>query len=187
MQEFIHPYINFILTGLIIFVGGIFQNIINRVLKKIAIRFNFDTNRRKVTSKIISLAIFLLVAIVLFGLWGVDKDKLTIYITSILTILGVAFFAQWSHLSNISAGVILYFNHPIRIGDTVTLKAESPQIVGRITDIGLFFSTIKTPDDERIMVPNSMFLQSIVSVSDGPQAVKSEEEAESAVLEEKLS
>ncbi len=183
-EQFIGPYFKFILSVAIISFGGILQKLINGVMKKIAIKFNFDTNRRKVTSKIIGLGIYLLVAIVLFGLWGVDKDKLGIFITSILTILGVAFFAQWSHLSNISAGVILYFNHPVKIGDTIIIKNVTPPVEGRISDIGLYFSTIKTQDNERIMVPNSTFLQSIVSVLDNPVHSQTEEDAEDRLVGE---
>ncbi len=172
------PYLNVILTTVVILLAGLFQNVIYRILKRMAIRYNFDENRRKVISKISSLTIFVMACVIVFGIWGVDKDQVGIYITSIVTILGVAFFAQWSHLSNISAGVILYFNHPVKMGDRVTLKSESNPLSGIIKDIGLFFTTLKTDDNERILIPNSSFLQSIVSVQDGtptPSEITEEE------------
>ncbi len=180
------PYLNLIITIVIISLAGLLQNVTGRMLKRMAIKFNFDENRRKVTSKIISLAIFILAAVIIFGLWGVDQDKVALYVTSIITILGVAFFAQWSHLSNISAGVILYFNHPLRIGDTVTFKNDSNPIQGRIADIGLFFTTLKTPEGERILIPNSNFIQSIVSVSESTTDNHSEQDEETPIPAEVL-
>jgi len=42
-------------------------------------------------------------------IWDISFEGLSIYFASIFTIIGVAFFAQWSMLSNITASVILFF------------------------------------------------------------------------------
>jgi small-conductance mechanosensitive channel len=82
-----------------------------------------------------------------------------VYISSFLTILGVAFFAQWSILSNVTAGLILYINYPVKIGDTITILEKDNSITGEIRDIGAFFITLKTPEKELITVPNAIVLQ----------------------------
>ena len=92
-------------------------------------------------------------------IWGVDEQQLLIYISSFLTILGIAFFAQWSILSNITAGIILFVNYPVKIGDKITILEKDHNIDGEIKDIGAFFITLKTDKNEFITVPNSIILQ----------------------------
>ena len=82
-----------------------------------------------------------------------------VYISSFLTILGIAFFAQWSILSNITAGLILYINYPVKIGDSITVLEKDNNVSGEIKDIGAFFITLKTKEGELITMPNAMILQ----------------------------
>jgi small-conductance mechanosensitive channel len=100
-------------------------------------------------------------------IWGVDEKQLLIYITSFLTILGIAFFAQWSILSNITAGIILFINYPVKIGDTITIlvKDSANNITGEIRDIGAFFITLRIPGKDLITLPNSIILQNNIMYS----------------------
>jgi small-conductance mechanosensitive channel len=82
-----------------------------------------------------------------------------------LAVLGIAFFAQWSLLSNITAGIILFFNHPLKIGDTITIFDKDFNIAGKITNIGLFFMHIRNESNEKITIPNSILLQKMVIIN----------------------
>jgi small-conductance mechanosensitive channel len=117
--------------------------------------------------KIISILIYITVIVVVAFIWGVDEKQLLIYITSFLTILGIAFFAQWSILSNITAGIILFINYPVKIGDTITIleKDSANNITGEIRDIGAFFITLRTPGKDLITLPNSIILQNNIMYS----------------------
>lgn len=57
----------------------------------------------------------ILVAISLIVIWGVETKDILFTVSSIATVIGVAFFAQWSILSNITSGMILFFSFPFRI------------------------------------------------------------------------
>ena len=82
-----------------------------------------------------------------------------VYVSSFLTILGIAFFAQWSILANITAGLILYINYPVKIGDTITILEKGNNITGVINDIGAFFITLTVEDGDLITLPNTVILQ----------------------------
>jgi len=97
----------------------------------------------------------------------VDEKQLLIYIFYLLTILGIASFLQWSLLSNITAGIILYRNYPVKIGDSVTIL-ENNNITGEIKDIGAFFISLKTTERELITIPNSVILQKNIKYSPQP-------------------
>ncbi|MEX2588603.1 MAG: mechanosensitive ion channel domain-containing protein, partial [Chitinophagales bacterium] len=80
----------------------------------------------------------------------------------VLTIIGIALFAQWSHLSNITSGVIIFFNHPLKLDDTVSIIDKDYEVEGRISDIGLFFVKLKTKQGEEVLMPNNIFLQKMI-------------------------
>ncbi|WP_405611320.1 mechanosensitive ion channel family protein [Polaribacter sp. Asnod1-A03] len=149
-----------IITSVAIFIVAFFVRLlITNSLKRIQIKFGFQEARILVTNKIITVLIYITVIVFISFLWGVDEKQLLIYVSSFLTILGIAFFAQWSILSNITAGVILYINYPVKIGDSITVLEKDNNITGEIKDIGAFFITLKTPEKDLITLPNSIILQ----------------------------
>jgi small-conductance mechanosensitive channel len=105
--------------------------------------------------------IFLSISVIFISLiWGVNQSDLVVFIGSILTLLGVAFFAQWSILSNITASLILFFNHPVRLNDSILiLESKDYVIEGKVINIGLFFTTLQTDEAEEITLPNNIFIQ----------------------------
>lgn len=159
------PYrLQLILTIVLIVLLAIIQvfirHSINRALKK----FHFSFQRRRITIKILNLFVFLIVIIALTAIWGIEREKLMLFISSVLTIMGIAFFAQWSILSNITAGLILFFNHPMKLGDYIKVLEKDFVIEGKIDDITFFFVHILTPDGDHITIPNSVVLQKNLSI-----------------------
>jgi small-conductance mechanosensitive channel len=158
-----------IITSVAIFIVAIFTRLlITNSLKKIQTKFGFQKARIIVTNKITTVLIYITVIVIISFLWGVDEKQLLIYVSSFLTILGIAFFAQWSLLSNITAGLILFINYPVKIGDTITILEKDNNITGEIKDIGAFFITLKTPEKELITIPNSVILQKNIKYSPQP-------------------
>ncbi len=149
-----------LLWSIVIVVTAFFTRLfITKSLKKIQLKFGFQQVRIIVTNKIISILIYVSTIVIVAFTWGVDEEQLLIYVSSFLTILGIAFFAQWSILSNITAGIILFINYPVKIGDTITILEKDNNITGEIRDIGAFFITLRTPNKELITMPNSVILQ----------------------------
>lgn len=149
-----------IVLGALLIIRFITKHSINRALKK----FHFSLQRRRMTIKVLNFFLITSAIISLLGIWGIEKEKLVLFISSVLTIIGVAFFAQWSILSNITAGFILYFNHPMKLGDYIKVLEKDFIIEGYIDDITFFFVHIKTNDNQRITIPNSIVLQKNISV-----------------------
>jgi small-conductance mechanosensitive channel len=79
------------------------------------------------------------------------------FITSVLAVIGIALFAQWSILSNISSALIIFISHPVKLGESITIIDKEFDITGRVSDIGLFYVIMKTETDEKIMIPNNLF------------------------------
>ena len=153
-------------TIVVIILAGAVQLFFNKVIGKTLKKHNFSRQRRKVIVRITNLMILISVIILVSGLWGVNTASLLAYSTTILSVIGIAFFAQWSILSNITASLILFFNHPMQIGSNVSIMEKDFTIEGQIEDISFFFMHIKTTDGENLTIPTSMVLQRIVIVKD---------------------
>ena len=150
-----------ILVALLVVVNLIVRKAASQALKN----FQFGLQRRRVIVKIINFFVFLSAVVFLSAIWGVEASEIVIFVSSILTVLGVAFFAQWSVLSNITASLILFFNHPLKIGDRINVLDKEYNISGEIRDISFFFLHIKTDEGSTITIPNSVAIQKVISVS----------------------
>lgn len=157
-MEFLNHF-KIIETLIVLILAFITRLLITKSLGKIQLKFGFQEARIIVTNKVITVLIYALVIVVIAFIWGVNEEELLIYISSLLTILGIAFFAQWSILSNITAGIILFVNYPVKIGDKITILEKDYEVSGEIRDIGAFFITLSTPENELITIPNSIILQ----------------------------
>lgn len=120
--------------------------------------------RRKITIKAINLFTLITAIILLSAIWGLKQNEITVFVSTILTALGIAFFAQWSLLSNVTSSLLLFFNHPIKIGDSIKVLDKDYPIEGEVSDLTYFFVHLKTENGETITIPNSLFLQKSVSV-----------------------
>ena len=147
---------------IILAVAFLLRFLITNSIRKIQIKFGFQRARILVTNKVVSFLIFATAIIVVAFLWGVDEKQLVLFISSFLTILGIAFFAQWSILSNITAGLILFINYPVKIGDSITILEKDNDLTGQIKDIGVFFITLTTKDGQNVSIPNSLILQKMI-------------------------
>ncbi|MEX2595912.1 MAG: mechanosensitive ion channel domain-containing protein, partial [Salibacteraceae bacterium] len=117
----------------------------------------------RMTVKLINMIAVLLGVFLLLSIWGVKQNELFLFISSVMTVLGIAFFAQWSLLSNISAGLILFFNHPLRLGHTIQVLDKEYPVKGVVQDIGYYFVHIETEDGQKLTIPNSLLLQKIIA------------------------
>jgi small-conductance mechanosensitive channel len=149
-----------IVVVLYIILYFITKTLINNALKNTQLQ----RARRKMVVKAIQLIITLFAVIFLAGIWGLDQSELAIFASSIFTALGIAFFAKWSLLSNITSSIILFFNHPLKIGDKVRILDKDCPFEGEISDLTYFFVHLTTDDGEVITVPNSLFLEKSISV-----------------------
>jgi len=129
--------------------------------------------RRKIIIKAVHLLSFLTVAIILSAIWGLQQNEIAVFVGTILTALGIAFFAQWSLLSNITSSLLLFFNHPLKIGDTLKVLDRDYPLEGEVSDLTYFFVHLKTESGETITIPNSILLQKSVSVKERNSTSKS--------------
>lgn len=123
--------------------------------------------RKAIVNKLTNLILIVIFFVSILSIWGGRIEDVALILSGIATVLGVAFFAQWSLLSNITASFILYFSHPIRIGSHVRILDKDFPIEGKVIDITSFFIEIRQNDGEKVIIPTAIMLQKSISVDNG--------------------
>lgn len=132
----------------ILVIGRIFAGILTGAVRRLLSRKNVDeTLVRFLTSLTkIGLMVFIIVAAI---------NTLGVQTASFIAILGAAGlaigFALQGSLSNFAAGVMLIIFRPFKAGDYV----EAGGTAGVIEEVGIFVSVLRTPDNKKVIVPNS--------------------------------
>ncbi|MEA4936141.1 MAG: mechanosensitive ion channel [Paludibacter sp.] len=158
-------YLPQIIGTLITFVVAFGLKIIIRRLVQKYGRFSTIVEARiSQINRILSIFINLAAVIILIVIWGVDTRNLFVALSSVFAVIGVALFAQWSILSNITAGIIIYFSAPFKIGDYIRIIDKDMPIEARIEDIFTFYTHLRTKDGGIHIFPNALLLQKAISV-----------------------
>lgn len=139
----------------------IIKTTINNTLKHTPLQ----RDRRKIIIKGLHLFTTIVLAILISGIWGFKQNEIAAFASTILTALGIAFFAQWSLLSNITSSLILFFNHPLKLGDTIKVLDKDCPFEGEITELTYFFVHLKTTSGEIITIPNAQILQKSIAIT----------------------
>jgi len=151
-------------TGLLLLIYVFVRWLIIKLVRRFAKLSEIIEHR---TNLVIKYLIIFLVTLVILGLlviWGVEPGSMLVIFSSVFAVIGVALFAQWSILSNITSGIILFFTAPFRIGDLIKIQDKDFPIEAIIEDIRGFHSHLRTLEGELILYPNSLLLQKGISV-----------------------
>ncbi|HAA00808.1 MAG TPA: mechanosensitive ion channel protein MscS [Flavobacteriales bacterium] len=163
--EFLHPYeYQMLETLVVVLVVIVLRAIVTRVFRRVTTAIEIEHRRAKMLGRIVRVFINVLGVIILLMIWGVDQRELFLFVSSMLTLLGIAFFAQWSLLSNITSAVLLFINHPAKVGSKIQIMDKDYPVTGTISEIGVFFITIKTIEGTTVTIPNAVFIQRMISL-----------------------
>ena len=104
----------------------------------------------------------IVLVIAILGLFGVETTSFA----ALIAAAGVAIGVAWSGLlSNFAGGVFLVILQPFKVGDAITASG----VTGTVEEIGLFVTTINTPDNVKTIVGNGkIFADTIQNFSANP-------------------
>lgn len=137
---------------------------LKRTIRDYAKKVERLEHRTGLVMKHVDFAVFFLIVLGLITIWGVDFKNVGLVMSSVFAVIGIAFFAQWSILSNITSGIIMFFTFPYKIGDYIKIHDKESSAEGYIEDIKTFHIILHTKNNEVITYPNSMMLQKGVSI-----------------------
>jgi len=151
-------------------VGAIVAWIIGRYLIGLAVRLigvaltrqAVDPTLQRYIGNIVNVALNIILVVAILGYFGVETTSFAALIAG----MGVAIGAAWAGLlANFAAGAFLIVLRPFKVGDYV--KAAGTE--GTVKEIGLFATTILTPDNVSTFVGNNkIFSDTIQNYSVSP-------------------
>lgn len=156
--------IQIIVSAVVIVLLPISKVIANKIVMKYGQMTHKAESRIVQIKHVIAILINFVCLFTLAVIWGVQPQNMLIALSSIFAVIGVAMFAQWSILSNITAGIIVFFATPFRIGDKIQLLDKDMPIEATIENIQTFYTHLRTDDNELIILPNNLFLQKMISL-----------------------
>ncbi len=121
-----------------------------------------DMSRRALV--VFHILLFLLLIVVLSVVWGVDIKGLLVLASSMIAVIGVALFAAWSLLSNITAFFIMLGQRNFAPGADVKIIDGSNHIEGKVLEINLFSTVLLTKNNEQVVYPNNLIVSRPVVV-----------------------
>lgn len=140
--------VNVLIALVILIVGLWIARLITKSVTKIMHKREVDPTLSKFLSSIVKSLLYVFVIIAAIDKAGIES-------TSIIAVLGAAGLAVGlalqGSLSNFAAGVMLIIFKPIKVGDFV----EAAGVMGIVEEIGIFVTTLNSPDNKTIYVPNS--------------------------------
>ncbi|MDY0163803.1 mechanosensitive ion channel family protein [Desulfobotulus sp.] len=149
IQGFLALYGLRVLAALAIFIiGRIIAGSIRKVMKKAMDKSKVDPTLSGFLTSVVYFGILTFVVIAALGKLGVQT-------ASFIAILGAAGLAVGlalqGSLSNFAAGVLMIIFRPFRVGEYI----EGGGTAGTVRDIGIFTTELTTPDNKKVIVPNS--------------------------------
>jgi potassium-dependent mechanosensitive channel len=136
----------------IIYLSSFLANTIGYIASLKDEQHGAERNKRLGSSiLLIRLAVFTLGFMMAVAASGIPVDKITIILGALS--VGIGFGLQ-TIVNNLVSGIILAFERPIQIGDTVQVGT----VEGVVKDIGIRASKIKNWDGAEVIIPNGDLL-----------------------------
>lgn len=132
-------------------VGRWLINFVVRQLRNILTKKAIDPTLTRYGLSILNITLNILLVIGILGYFGIQ----TTTFAALFAATGVAIGLAWSGLlANLAAGVFLIILRPFKVSDFISAGG----ITGTVTEIGLFATTIDTPDNVQTIVGNNKIL-----------------------------
>lgn len=150
---------NLVLTISIIIISFLISRASDYFITKFGEKKKILPKRIYYVSKFLHVLLIFILLMVLAIVWNVQLGGVMVFASSIFAVIGVALFAQWSILSNLTSSIIIFFTFPSRIGDDIKVIDGDNSIVGEIIDITLFQIVILDKEGNTVLYPNNLFIQ----------------------------
>ena len=156
LQNWVLTYgLNVVAAIVILIVGRMVAGMIRSLIKRGMRKGDLDEGLIGFVGNLAYFGVIIMVVIAALAKFGIQT-------ASFVAIIGAAGFAVGfalqGSLANFASGVMILMFRPFKVGDFV----EAAGISGSVKQIGVFATTVHTPDNVRIIVPNGQIYGGII-------------------------
>lgn len=165
MEQFLTNYKSeltnsFILLAVFVVIWLILKFSISKIGKKSGI----NEARISLIIRYTTVSLFLIGILIESFILGADTNDISLVFSSVFAVIGIALFAIWSILSNITSGVIMFFSFPYKVGDKIKIHDHDFPLEAIIEDIGAFQLHLRMDNGDLVTYPNNLILQKPVTL-----------------------
>lgn len=124
-------------------VGGWARRLVESALR----RASMDETLTRFLGTLARWTILVLAGVAILGTFGIETTSFAALLAGAGLAVGLALQGT---LSNVSSGVLLLVFRPFKVGDAITVAGKT----GIVQGLDLFTTSLSTPDDRRIIIPN---------------------------------
>lgn len=143
--------------AIIIYIAGVFLiGQLTKLLMKLFIKRGFDTTLQNFLLSVTKVGLLVLLFLAI-------ASKLGVPITGFAALLAGAGLAMGAALNgslgNLAGGVMLMIFKPFKVGDIIEAQGNT----GVVTEIGIFATTILTPENKTVFLPNGALSTGVIA------------------------
>ena len=156
-QEYIDKYLpvaisfglRLLLTIILFIVGSRLIKVVRKIVRRSMERTGADVGVIQFMDSLIKLILYFLLIMFLADGIGVDTTSVMALVGSAGLTIGLAFQGS---LSNFAGGVLILLIKPFKVGDYIIYT--SGNLEGKVTKIEMFYTTLFTVDNKKVVIPN---------------------------------
>ncbi len=156
-QEYLDKYLpvaigfglRLLLTVLLFLVGSRLIKLVRKIVRRSMERAGADVGVTQFMDSLIRVLLYFLLVMFLADGIGVDTTSVMALVGSAGLTIGLAFQGS---LSNFAGGVLILLIKPFKVGDYIIYT--SANLEGKVTKIEMFYTTLLTVDNKKVVIPN---------------------------------
>lgn len=130
-------------------ISSMLKKHIDKAIKSLLEKSNIDKSVASFLRSGFSIFYYIILGYTLIEFLGINLSSITTFLGAAGIILGLAFKET---LGNICGGLIILTFKPFKVGHTI----EYETYIGDVKSIELFYTRIKTPQNELVIIPNGL-------------------------------
>ncbi len=156
ISDLVQRYLLPILWAVIVIVVAWFvASLAKRFIQRSLTRAKVEQTLSRFAAKLVFYTLMALGVMFALSKFGINVTSFAALLAAVGFAIGMAMTGS---LSNIAAGFMLLLFQPFKVGQYV----HAAGVAGTVTEIELFCTTLDTPDNRRIIIPNSKIFGGII-------------------------
>ncbi len=141
---------------LVLAIGALLIKALMKLLRKRKPHKYADPTVHNFLLNALRISLYVILAVTVVAILGVPMASMVAVIASAGVAVGLA---MQGSLSNLAGGIMILIFRPFKLGDYIDADGFS----GTVVDIGIFYTTLKTPDHKAITIPNGTLMNNTVT------------------------
>ena len=157
MEDVVKFLLSLVTAGVVLLIGTRLVRLCVRAFERSRLAQRMDPTAHSFLRSLLSIALNVLLVLIVAGIVGIP----TASIIAVLGSAGVAIgLAMQGSLSNLAGGIMILLFKPFVQGDFIEIPNNE---AGRVTGISIFYTTLTTVDNRRVVIPNGTVSNSPVT------------------------